>query len=99
MTQAGGSGVPGSRRGANSCELCGEPLGDFTWEQWSLISLFQSVLVVVLGRGVMETAGPSSFRGHDGGSDWGEAEGKVSGLARGLDVSVEESRMSLGRWL
>ena len=47
----------------------------------------------------METAGPSSFRGHDGGSDWGEAEGEVSGLARGLDVSVEESRMSLGRRL
>ena len=97
--QAGGSGAPGSCRGANSCELRGEPPGDFTWEQWSLISLFQSVLVVVLGRGVMETAGPSSFRGHDGGSECGEAEGEVSGLARGLDMSVEESRMSPGRWL
>lgn len=46
------SGVPGSRRGADSCELHGEPLGDFTWEQWSLISLFQR-----FGGGVGERSG------------------------------------------
>lgn len=43
------SGVPGSHRGADSCELRREPLDDFTWEQWSLISLFQR-----LGGGVGE---------------------------------------------
>lgn len=45
--QAAPSGAPGSHSGADSRELHGEPLDALTWEQWGLISLFQSVLVVV----------------------------------------------------